>query len=75
MIAGLGVAAGVESDLGPLAAGYVLLLALVGPIVMHFDQRLLPLVDPLDRFLERVPLRWLTRRVRRVGATAGGERG
>lgn len=32
VIAGLGVAAGVESELGPLAAAYVLLMAVAGPI-------------------------------------------
>jgi K+:H+ antiporter subunit KhtU len=32
-LAGLGVAAGVEPELGPLAAAYVLLLAVMGPIL------------------------------------------
>lgn len=31
-LAGLGVASGLESELGPLAAAYVLLLAVIGPI-------------------------------------------
>lgn len=35
VIAGLGVAAGVEPELGPLAAAYVLALAIVGPILMR----------------------------------------
>jgi CPA2 family monovalent cation:H+ antiporter-2 len=35
VIAGLGVGAGIEPDLAPLAAGYVLLLAVMGPILMH----------------------------------------
>jgi CPA2 family monovalent cation:H+ antiporter-2 len=35
IIAGLGVAAGVEPQLGPLAAAYVLFLAIVGPIAMR----------------------------------------
>jgi monovalent cation:H+ antiporter-2, CPA2 family len=39
VIAGLGVAAGVESDLGPLAAGYVLLLAIIGPIASRLVDR------------------------------------
>lgn len=43
---------------------------LAGPIVMRFDQRLLRLVDLLDRLLERGPLRRLARRAPRVGATA-----
>jgi monovalent cation:H+ antiporter-2, CPA2 family len=33
VIAGLGVAAGVEAQLGPLAAAYVLFLAIAGPLV------------------------------------------
>ena len=36
VIAGLGVAAGVEPLLGPLAAAYVLLLAVVGPVAARF---------------------------------------
>ena len=36
VIAGLGVAAGLESQLGPLAAVYVLLMAIAGPIVARF---------------------------------------
>ncbi|MDQ4072280.1 MAG: cation:proton antiporter [Actinomycetota bacterium] len=51
VIAGLGVGAGLEPQLGALAAGYVLLLALAGPIVMRFDARLLPVVELLDRML------------------------
>ena len=39
VIAGLGVAAGVEPDLGPTAAAYVLLLAVVGPIAARFADR------------------------------------
>jgi len=35
VIAGLGVAAGVESQLGPLAAAYVLILAVVGSVLMR----------------------------------------
>ena len=33
LIAGLGVGAGVEAELGPLAAAYVLLMAIAGSIV------------------------------------------
>ncbi|WP_062070681.1 cation:proton antiporter [Demequina sediminicola] len=43
VIAGLGVAAGIEPQLGPLAAGYVLTLAIVGSLLMRFaDQIPLP---------------------------------
>lgn len=40
VIAGLGVAAGVNSDLGPLAASYVLLLAVAGSIAMRLADRI-----------------------------------
>jgi monovalent cation:H+ antiporter-2, CPA2 family len=33
VIAGLGVSAGLEPQLGPLSAAYVLLMAIVGPIL------------------------------------------
>jgi len=36
VIAGLGVAAGVEDDLGPLAATYVLILAVAGSLAMRY---------------------------------------
>lgn len=39
VIAGLGVAAGVEPRLGPLAAAYVLALAVAGPILMRTADR------------------------------------
>lgn len=39
VIAGLGVAAGAEAQLGPLAAAYVLILAFVGSILMRFADR------------------------------------
>ena len=42
VIAGLGVAAGVEADLGPVAAGYVLLLAGAGPVLAKYADRLVP---------------------------------
>lgn len=38
VIAGLGVVAGVEADLGPLAAAYVLLLAVAGPLLTRLDR-------------------------------------
>jgi monovalent cation:H+ antiporter-2, CPA2 family len=40
VIAGLGVAAGVESDLGILAAAYVLLLAVAGPVLTRYAEAL-----------------------------------
>jgi monovalent cation:H+ antiporter-2, CPA2 family len=39
VIAGLGVAAGTEADLGPLSAAYVLLLAVAGPLAARFVDR------------------------------------
>ncbi len=44
VIAGLGVAAGLEPQLGPLAATYVLLLAIVGPLLMRA-------ADPIGGYL------------------------
>jgi CPA2 family monovalent cation:H+ antiporter-2 len=43
VIAGLGVAAGVEPELGPLAAAYVLLTALLGPLLARGSDALLAL--------------------------------
>jgi CPA2 family monovalent cation:H+ antiporter-2 len=42
VLAGLGVGAGIQSDLAPLAAGYVLVLAIAGPIVMRFPHAVVP---------------------------------
>jgi CPA2 family monovalent cation:H+ antiporter-2 len=36
VLAGLGVSAGIEDDLGPLAAAYVLILAVTGAVAMRF---------------------------------------
>lgn len=44
VIAGLGVAAGVDAQLGPLAAAYVLLMALLGPMVTRSIDRWVVLV-------------------------------
>jgi len=44
VIAGIGVAEGIEGDLGPLAAGYVLVLAVAGPLAAKA-------ADPLARRL------------------------
>lgn len=46
VIAGLGVAAGVEGDLGPTAAAYVLLLAAVGPVLAKVWPRPAPATLP-----------------------------
>jgi K+:H+ antiporter subunit KhtU len=46
VIAGLAVAAGVHPDLGPLAAAYVLILAVVGPLAARG-------LEPLNRWLHR----------------------
>lgn len=50
IIAGLALAAGAATDLAPLAAGYVLILAVLGPIVARaadpLARRLLPLPEP-----------------------------
>lgn len=54
VIAGLGVSAGLEPQLGPLSAGYVLLLAILGPLATRY-------VDPLVVALEE-------RRTRRAAA-------
>ncbi len=49
VIAGLGVAAGVEADLGPLAAAYVLILAVVGSVIARIER----LPSWLDRSARR----------------------
>ncbi len=41
VIAGLGVAAGLEGELGPLSAAYVLILAIVGPLLTRYSDELL----------------------------------
>jgi len=43
LIAGLGVTAGLSPLLGPLAAVYVLLTAIIGPVLARFDEQLAPL--------------------------------
>ena len=39
MIAGIAIASGAEPDLGPLAAVYVLLLAIAGPVLARVVDR------------------------------------
>ena len=43
VIAGLGVAAGLQSDLGPLSAAYVLILALGAPVLARYSDELVAL--------------------------------
>jgi CPA2 family monovalent cation:H+ antiporter-2 len=47
VIAGLGVTAGVQPELGPLAAAYVLVTALVGPLLARGSDALLALIRAL----------------------------
>ena len=54
VIAGLGVAAGLESDLGSVAAAYVLLLAIAGSIAMRFADQV-PLSAPHPTVRRRTP--------------------
>jgi CPA2 family monovalent cation:H+ antiporter-2 len=46
VIAGLGVAAGIEADLGPVAAAYVLLLAATGPLLTKYADRFVSPTTP-----------------------------
>lgn len=39
VLAGLGIAAGIEPRLGPLASAYVLALAIAGPVIAHLVRR------------------------------------
>ena len=58
VIAGLGVSAGVQSRLGPLAAAYVLLMAILGPVLARF-------AGPIgDLVLMALPGGRLARRIR-----------
>jgi CPA2 family monovalent cation:H+ antiporter-2 len=50
VIAGLGVAAGIEPMLGPFAAAYVLILAIVGSLLMRFADKI-----PHPKFLAPKP--------------------
>jgi len=50
VLAGIGVAAGLEPQLGPLAAAYVLLLAISGPVLARFSD---PVVERVLRLRER----------------------
>ncbi|MDQ3353556.1 MAG: cation:proton antiporter [Actinomycetota bacterium] len=46
VIAGLGVGVGIEPQLGPVAAAYVLLLAIAGPVITRYADRLTVLANP-----------------------------
>lgn len=46
VIAGLGVAAGVEPSLGPISAAYVLFLTVLGPLLVRVAE---PLIERLER--------------------------
>jgi CPA2 family monovalent cation:H+ antiporter-2 len=53
VIAGLGVAGGADSELGPLAATYVLILAVAGPIAARFADRAAPRATGSTRVVSR----------------------
>ncbi|HEV7750024.1 MAG TPA: cation:proton antiporter [Baekduia sp.] len=53
VLAGLVAGAGGEPQLAPLAAGYVVVLAVLGPLLMHRPDVVLRLVDALDVSLPR----------------------
>jgi monovalent cation:H+ antiporter-2, CPA2 family len=61
VIAGLGVAAGVESQLGTLAAAYVLLMAIAGPLAA--------------RWVEPIVQGWQARREAQAAAGEGAATG
>ena len=49
LIAGLGVTAGLAPQLGPLAAVYVLLTAITGPVLARLDAQLAPFLTRFER--------------------------
>ena len=53
VIAGLGVAAGIESQLGPLSAAYVLILALGAPLLTRSYGWLVPVGTRVERLVAR----------------------
>lgn len=55
ILAGLATGGGVDADLGPLAAGYVLLLATAGPLVTRFADPLAFAIQSARRSPERQP--------------------
>ncbi|AFZ66200.1 cation:proton antiporter [Deinococcus peraridilitoris] len=48
LIAGLGVSAGIAQGIGPLAAVYVLLTAILGPLLARLDEPLAPFLSRFD---------------------------
>lgn len=70
VIGGLGVAAGIDDDIGPLTAAYVLVLAVAGSLLMRFaDDLPLPPRRPAEERTRRPP----SSRTRRSGRTLDGE--
>lgn len=63
VIAGLGVSAGLEPQLGPLSAAYVLLLAVMGPVLARTIE---PLLDMQQRFFLPVPGRLKNHKLKRL---------
>jgi CPA2 family monovalent cation:H+ antiporter-2 len=61
VIAGLAVTSGIDSDLGPLATAYVLILVVIGPLTA--------------RYTEPLALRLTGRRARRTAPETGAETG
>jgi monovalent cation:H+ antiporter-2, CPA2 family len=57
VLAGIGVAAGLEPQLGPLAAAYVLLLAVTGPVLARFSDPVVERVFGLKKPKPRRPAR------------------
>ncbi len=57
VIAGLGVAAGVDAQLGPLAAAYVLFMAVLGPVVTRAAEPALALAQRLEAGIAGRPRR------------------
>ncbi|WP_156157705.1 cation:proton antiporter [Demequina pelophila] len=68
VIAGLGVSAGIQPLLGPLAAAYVLILAVVGSVLMRYADRI---PSPLKKPAARHPR---TSRPPRSSKSAGSSR-
>lgn len=63
VIAGLGVSAGLEPQLGPLSAAYVLFLAVMGPVLTRAIE---PLLDIKQRFYRPIRGQLKDRRLRRL---------
>lgn len=68
VIAGLGVTAGIEPALGPLATAYVLLLVVFGPLTARYTE---PLARALTR--RRAPMRKSGAELERTPSTVAGD--